>query len=212
MKESLWLKDYERETKSKRNDSNSKKKIILIVIPVMMLLFLGAAMLGGNSSAAQGQSTIGYFLIIFIFLMAFAIVMIGVGKKKDVTKHTRENVMALLRSDAEVYMFDQQMSMPPIKEVKISSETTIFLTQDYIGKKYWNMGDLNYDFIHRRDVISYNYAKTASTTANLLNAAYFFDIRGIGNNVIMNGLADSGAQLAELEELLHMAQPAIRRG
>ncbi len=212
MRESVWLKQYEKEVKSKRNDSNSKKKIILIVIPAMMLLFLALAMMNGDSEAAQGQNYIVYFIGIFAALMIFAMIMMYVGKKKDVTKQTREDVMALLGSDEEVVLFDQQMCAAPIKEVKISTETTIFLTQDYLGMKYVNMGDLHYRFIHRSDIVSYNYCKTASTTANLLNAAYFFDIRNMQNQVILNGLADSGAQLADLEALLRMAQPAIRRG
>ena len=57
------------------------------------------------------------------------------------TKQTRENVQALLRSDEEVDEFDAQMSQTPIKEVKISMDTTMFLTQDYFGKKYVNMGN-----------------------------------------------------------------------
>lgn len=212
MRESVWLKQYEKEVKSKRNDSNDKKKIILIVIPVMMLLFLVLAMMNGNSEAAQGQNYIGYFIGIFAAIMAFVIILMCVGKKKDVTKQTRDNVRALLSSDEEVILFDQQMYGAPIKEVTIRPETTVFLTQDYLGMKYMNMGDLHYRFIHRRDIVSYNYSRTKSTTANLINAAYFFDIRNLQNQVILNGLADSGAQLADLEELLRMAQPAIRRG
>lgn len=212
MKESKWLKEYEKEVKDKREASNKNKKVILIIIPIMMLLFVGAAMLNSDIATAQGQESIGFIAVIFIVIMIFAIVMISVGKKKDVTKKTRENVMSLLRGDEEVDSFDQQMSVVPIKEVKVSNTTTIFLTQDYIGKKYIDMGDFKYSFIHRNEIVSYNYAKTASTTGNPINAAFFFDIRDSKKKVIMNGLADSGSQLAELEELLRIAQPTIKKG
>ena len=57
------------------------------------------------------------------------------------TRQTRQNVQSLLRSDEEVDEVEAQMSQTPIKEVKISMDTTMFLTQDYFGKKYVNMGN-----------------------------------------------------------------------
>ena len=211
MKESIWLKNYEQEVKGKRDASNGKKKIILIMVPLIMLLFMAAAMMNADSAAAQGQNPAMYFVPLFVVLMVFIVIMLSIGKKKDVTKHTRENVKALLRNDAEVEQFDRQMSEAPIKEVKISGDTTIFLTLDYVGKKCIAMGDLTYTFIRREEMAYYDYAKTASTTANPLNAAYFFDIRNAQKKVILNGLADSGSQLGQLEELLKLAQPAIQK-
>lgn len=211
MRESIWLKNYEQEVQSKRKQSNEKKKASLIVIPVMLLVALGLAAVNGDSAAANGQNPTMYIVGFFAFMMIFVLIVLNIGKKKDATKNTRKNVQELLRSDEEVEAFDQQMSMEPIKEVKISSDTAIFFTQDYLGKKYLAMGDLNYSFIHREEMAYYDYSKTASTTANPINAAFFFDIRNAENKVILNGLADSGAKLAELEELLRSAKPDIQK-
>ena len=211
MKESIWLKSYEREVNEKRNKSNGNKKIILIIVPVMMLLMMGAAMMNGENVDTQGQNPMMFFGIIFVVLMIFIIIMLSIGKKKDVAKPTRESVKALLRSDEEVQLFDQQMSATPIKEVEISSETTVFLTQDFVGMRYMYMGDLLYRFMRREDIAFYDYTKTASTTANPIKGAYFFDIRNAQQEVIMNGMTDSGAQMAELEELLKRAMPSIQR-
>lgn len=211
MKESVWLKEYEKEVKGKRADSNSKKKIILVIVPLMMLLFVGAALMNGGSNAAQAQNAVMPMVAVFAGIMIFVVIMLCIGKKKDVTKNTRDNVKELLRSDEEVDEFDRQMSAAPVKEIKINSTSTMFLTPDYVGEKSIAMGDLTYRFARRSDMVSYKYVKTKSTTANPLKAAYFFEIRNAQNKLLLGGLADTGELLAEVEELLKIAQPAIEK-
>lgn len=212
MKESTWLKQYEKEAKAKRGKSNDNKKVILIIIPIMLLLFLGLAMVNGGAASSQGQNGMVFLVVIFAAIIIFAIIMMSIGKKKDVTKSTRENVLALLGSDSEVDSFDSQMSQAPIKEVSISTETTVFLTESYVGMKFVSMGDLNYRFIHREEIAFYDYSKTASTTANPINAAFFFDIKNGQKKVILNGQVDSGSKMVELEELLKTANPNVTKG
>lgn len=212
MKKSLWLQSYEKEVSTKRNKSNQNKKLILIIIPLMLLVFLIPAFANGAAADPQAQGGMVALVLVFAVIMLFAIIMIRIGKKKDVASQTRKNVMSLLKNDADVERFDQQMSAGPIKEVTISSETSVFLTEDYVGQKYMLGGDLQYRFIRRNDIASFHRAKTTSTTANPLKAAYFFDIRDCNQQVIFNGLADSGKQLEELFALLQLAQPNIQQG
>ena len=115
----------------------------------------------------------------------------------------------MLKSDEDVDRFDQQMSIAPMGEVNLGTET-LFFTEDYVGKKYITGGDLKYTFIRRNEIASFHHSKTASNTANPLNAAFFFDIRNTNQQVIMNGSVDSGKQLDELVALLQTAQPEIQ--
>ena len=211
MKNSLWLQKYENEVANKRNESNQNKKVILIIIPIMAVLFLIPAL--ANSNITDPQVLTGTIAMVGVFAVTilFAVIMISIGKKKDVTKLTRENVLKLLKSDEDVDRFDQQMSIAPMGEVNLGTET-LFFTEDYVGKKFIAGGDLKYTFIRRSEIASFHHSKTASNTANPINAAFFFDIRNANQQVIMNGSVDSGKQLDELVALLQTAQPEIQLG
>lgn len=210
MKESTWLKKYEAEVSGKRKKSMDSKKIIFIIIPVMMLVFLGLGMMNGGNAEVQGPNPAIYIVPLFVIIMLFAVIMVSKGKKMDVTKPTRDNVTALLRNDMEVDAFDQQMSQAPLKEVKINSTSTVFMTQDYVGTSSVAMGDLKYFFVRREDIAYYRCQKTKSTTGNPLQAAYFYDICDLNKNKIAGGLADTRKQFEELVELLKVAQPAVQ--
>lgn len=209
MKQSIWLQNYEKEVRAKRGKSNQNKKVILIILPVMLLVMLMAAMAGAPTDDPQVQSGMLAMVGVFVGIMLFAILMISIGKKKDVTKQTRDNVLALFKTDFDVDLFDQEMSIAPLREITISSENTMFLTENYIGQKYMSGGDLHYKFIRKQDAASFHRKKTGSTTGKPLSAAFFFDIRDSKQQVIMNGLADSGKQLDTIIELLKTAKPDI---
>lgn len=210
MKESTWLRKYEEEVSGKRKKSMDSKKIIFIIIPVMFLVFVGLSMINGGNAEVEGSNPAMYFVPLFIIIMLFAIIMVSKAKKMDVTKPTHDNVTALFRNDAEVDAFDQQMSQAPLKEVKINSTCTVFMTQDYVGTSSVAMGDLKYFFVRREDIAYYRYKKTKSTTGNPLQAAYFYDICDLNKNKIAGGLADTKKQFDELVELLKIAQPAVQ--
>ncbi len=209
MKKSTWLQEYESEVNGKRNKSNQNKKIILIIVPIMLLLCMIPTMTNGSLPQEQRQMAIIGFAAIFVFIMFFAILMICIGKKRDVTKDTRQNVTALLRNDMEVDAFDSQMSVAPIMETTIASETSVFLTADYVGLKYMYCGDLKYRFIRRSDIVSMEYCKTASARTNPVLASYICDIKNGENKIILQSTVETGAQLEALEELLKNAQPQI---
>ena len=211
MKQSIWLQNYENEIKEKRNKKNKNNKI---VIPITMLVMLGlgtvSAISNGALDTAEGRMGMGMFAGIIIFIMLFSFLMSSIGKKKDVTAYTRNEVNALFQSDDDVDRFDQEMSCAPIKEIKINTTTTMFMTESYIGSKTTTGGTLNYSFIKKQDMASFHKKKTGSTTANPINAAFFFDIRNSQQKVIMNGLADSGKQLDAITEMLAEANPNIQ--
>lgn len=204
MKESMWLQKYEAEVGGKRKASNQNKKIILIIVPIMALVFIVPAILGGASTPEQKSGIIA-MVAVFAAILLFAVIMMAKGKKKDVTKPTRENVQALFETDAEVEMFDQQMSMAPIGEIKINSTDNIFMTQDYVGLKSIAMGDLVYMFAKRDKIASIRTSRTGSTTANPMNASFFFDVVDKENKIVLRGLADTGKQLEAVKEMLGFA-------
>lgn len=210
MRESTWLKKYEEEVSGKRNKSMESKKIIFIIIPVMMLVFMGLAMMNGGSADVEATNAMMPMIAVFAAIMVFVLIMVSIGKKKDVTKTTRDNVNALLRNDTEVEAFDQQMSQAPLREVKINDTSKVFMTQDYVGTSSIAMGDLTYFFVRREDIAYYRSSKTKSTTANPLKAAYFYDICDMNKKKMTGGLADTREQFEELVGLLKEAQPAVQ--
>lgn len=83
MKESMWLKNYEQEVKSKRSSNQEKKKKeLLIGIPVIMILIMGLAMVNGNSEAAQGQNAVAYMLPLFLGMIVFLLIVTSIAKKR----------------------------------------------------------------------------------------------------------------------------------
>ena len=209
MKQSVWLQNYEQEVYAKRNASNQKKKIIPIIFILMMAFGLIAAISNGALNDPQARTGLLAFVGIFAFLMISVLILMKIGKKKDVAKYTRNEVMALFHSDYDVEQFDQEMNAAPLKELTINEGTTMFMTENYIGIKSMPCGDLRYSFIRKHDIASFHRKKTASTTGTPMKAAFFFDIRNHEQKVIMNGLADSGKQLEAIIDMLQTANPHI---
>ncbi len=209
MRESQWLKEYERVQKEKRQGSNQKKKVIFIILPIMLLLFTVPALMNGGMSDPQVRNGMLGMVVVFVGIFLFVVLMLSIGKKKDVTKSTRNSVKEVLKTDEDVALFDAQMNAAPLKVINIAVGSDAILTKDFFARMYNDCGDLKYRFARNEDIVSLHYKKTGSTTANPLKAAYFFDLRDAKNNVIMNGLADSGSQLAELENLLKVANPEL---
>ncbi|MBQ4522984.1 MAG: hypothetical protein IJA10_08520 [Lachnospiraceae bacterium] len=209
MKQSIWLKNYEREVQGKKEQSNQGKKIILLIIPVMLLLIIIAAMENGGMSDPQAKSGLLFTVGIVVFIMVLVAVILGKNKKTDVAKRTRESVLDLLKTDEDVDLFDQQMSAEPIMNVKIGLETVVFLTRDYVVEKYMINGNVQYCFIRRKDVVTFNFCKAPSTGVNPLRASYAFDIKNAQKKVIMNGIAENGEQLDQLVELIKEAQQDV---
>ena len=208
MKESQWLKQYMKEVTEKRNQSNGNKKIIFIILPLMVIGVFVLAVVNGQGPMAENLKSALVILPVFGAIMLFLLLMLLIGKKKDVTKQTCNSVKALLRSDAEVEAFDRQMSMAPLAELQVSRNVTMFLTEDYLGKKV-DLDNVTYAFVKRTD-IAYCKKSKAGRSAGSLQASYFFDIRNERKEVIMNGLADSASLYNKLVELLKMARPGVQ--
>lgn len=209
MKNSIWLQQYEKEVNDKRQKSNQGKKVIFIIIPIMALLCIAAALANGGAADPQAKNGMMFTVITFAFIMIFAMIMANKGKKMDVTKETRENVLALLKTDEDVDCFDRQMKGMPVMEEKIAAETTVFLTTDYVGMRFLYLGNLQYRFARRNDITALDYCKTASAGANPLKASYFFDVKDAGNEKLLGGTAETGSQLEKLEALLKAANPNL---
>lgn len=209
MKKSIWLENYEKEVRGKKAQSDQGKKIIFIIIPVMLILLIIAAMANGGMSDPQAKSGLLFTVGVFAFIMVFVVVILSKSKKIDVAKKTRDNVLALFKTDDDVDLFDQQMSTRPIMEVKIGIETDVFLTIDYVSKKYMFNGNVQYYFVRRSEIGTFDFCRTSSAGVNPLRASYTFDIRNGEKKVIMNGIVETGEQLDQLIELIKAAQPGV---
>ena len=209
MKQSIWLQNYEKEVQGKRNKSNQNKKVIFIIIPIMLIIFIAAAMANGGMDDPQAQGGMMAMIGVFAVIMLFVIIMVSKGKKIDAAKGTRENVLSLLKTDEDVDYFDQQMSTAPIREEKIATERKVFLTMDYVGMKYFYVGDQQYRFARRKDIAGLDFCKTSSTGANPMRASYFFDVKGTGNEKLLSGVAETGKTLEKLEALLKEVNPDL---
>ena len=117
--------------------------------------------------------------------------------------------MSLLRSDEEVDAFDEQMSIAPVKEIKIDINDKFFVTADYVGITFLLSGDLQYRFARKEDIGGFNYAKTSGTGANPMRAGYFFDIVNRNNEKLLGGYAANSTQLDSVVELLKEIQPDL---
>lgn len=167
MKQSVWLQNYEQEVYAKRNASNQKKKIIPIIFILMMAFGLIAAISNGALNDPQARTGLLAFVGIFAFLMIYVLILMKIGKKKDVAKYTRNEVMALFHSDYDVEQFDQEMNAAPLKELTINEGTTMFMTENYIGIKSMPCGDLRYSFIRKHDIASFHRKKQQALPATL---------------------------------------------
>lgn len=209
MKKSIWLEKYEEQTKAKRDQSMKGKNIVFIVLPIMFAIIIIAAIAGGAMSTPEGRGGMIGMIVLFAVIILFVVLVKSKANKKDVTKFTRDCVNSLLETDDEVEQFDRQMQSQPIMQIKTDITETMFLTMDYVGKSSTYGGDLKYLFIKRNDIVSLNYCKMASTTANPLKASYAYDICNSQNKVIMNGIASSMQVFEEIEELIKTARPSV---
>ena len=210
MKNSIWLTNFEKEVNEKRSQSNQKKKVIFIILPIMMALFLIPALASGDMVDPQVKMGILFMLGTFVFIFLFIILLLGKGKKIDASAGTRKSLMELLQSDEEVDAFDQQMSSPNLKEIKIADQSNIILTSDYIALSFYHLGDLQYRFARIKDISAIAYSKTGSMNANPINASYFFDIKDNQNKIILQGAASKKSLLDEMIDSLNKLQPDIK--
>ena len=109
----------------------------------------------------------------------------------------------------EVEQFDRQMQSQPIMQIKTDITETMFLTMDYVGMKYFYVGDQQYRFARRKDIAGLDFCKTSSTGANPMRASYFFDVKGTGNEKLLSGVAETGKTLEKLEALLKEVNPDL---
>ena len=205
MKTSIWLTNFEKEVNEKRSQSNQKKKVIFIILPIMMALFSLPTLTSNDTLEPQVKMGILIMLGIFVFIFLFVILLLNISKKIDATAVTRKNLMALLQSDEEVDAFDQQMSSPNLKEIKMNNQTNVIITNDYIALSFYHSGDLQYRFARIKDISIIACSKTGS-----INASHCFDIKNNQNNIILQGTFTNKSLLDEMIDSLNELQPDIK--
>ena len=205
---SVWLKEYLKRTSGAKKKSNGNKKIILIIIPIMLAAVIGFMIYNGGLNDPQAVNTIKILGIIAAVIFVFAVIMIALGKKKNVTSRTEDNLNELFGSVEEVKDFDRQMAVNPVFKVEIDELNYTAATRDYLFKRFSDMGNETYTFIRLKDIDSLHY--TPAKTKDVLKKEFYVDWRDSSGKVLMNGRVTSSAKLVSLQEGLQPLVPGIK--
>lgn len=195
---STWLKEYCKRVKKAKTQSNGNKKIIPIIIFLMaggLDAYLIFAKDGLNDPQLQGPVK-GIAIGAGIMLL-LSILLIALGKKKDVTIRTTSNLDELLTSVEAVKDFDEQMKAPPVFKVEIDANACFFATKDYLVEKFPDLGNETYSFVRLSDIAEFHYC---GIKKNGKVQSIAFDIRDRSGNVIMNGILDSMRKVNALSD------------
>ncbi|MBR5418562.1 MAG: hypothetical protein IK109_11125 [Clostridiales bacterium] len=195
---STWLKEYCKRVKKAKAKSNGNKKIIPIIIFLMaggLDAYLIFAKDGLNDPQLQGPVK-GIAIGAGIMLL-LSILLIALGKKKDVTIRTTSNLDELLTSVEAVKDFDEQMKAAPFFKVEIDANACFFATKDYLVEKFPDLGNETYSFVRLSDIAEFHYC---GIKKNGKVQSIAFDIRDRSGNVIMNGILDSMRKVNALSD------------
>lgn len=183
---SVWLKEYTKRVKKAKAKSNGNKKIIPIIIFLMaggLDAYLIFAKDGLNDPQLQGP--VKGIAIGAGIMLVLSILLIALGKKKDVTIRTTSNLNELLTSVEAVKDFDAQMQAAPVFKVEIDANACFFATKDYLVEKFPDLGNETYSFVRLSDIAEFHYC---GIKKNGKVQSIAFDIRDRSGNVIMNGI------------------------
>ena len=195
---STWLREYCKRVKKAKAKSNGNKKIIPIIIFLMaggLDAYLIFAKDGLNDPQLQGPVK-GIAIGAGIMLL-LSILLIALGKKKDVTIRTTSNLDELLTSVEAVKDFDEQMKAAPVFKVEIDANACFFATKDYLVEKFPDLGNETYSFVRLSDIAEFHYC---GIKKNGKVQSIAFDIRDRSGNVIMNGILDSMRKVNALSD------------
>lgn len=196
---STWLKEYVKRTTGAKAKSDKNKPIILIIIPVMLGAVVGFLISKGGLNDPQTIGTIKILSIIAGIILLFAILMIALGKKKNVTSETENSLNELLKTPEEVKAFDEQMAQSPVFVVKDGANYCFAATKDYLYRKYSDMGNEAYCFARLKDIASLHYVSVKGTG---LDKSYIVDLRDKDGNVLINGNISNTVNLNIFKEYL----------
>lgn len=194
---SSWLKSYAERVNKARGKSNGNKWIIPVIMTIIMGGLIGLMIANGGLDDPERLSTIKLLGVIAGVMLLLSVILIAKGKKKKASLRTEDNLNELLTSKEEVAAFDAQMSSEPVFKVENSSNDCYFATKDYFGRKFSDMGDETYEFIHIRDIASIHYRGMKGSG---IGRSYFMDLRDASGNVLMNGMVANRSRLDSLKE------------
>ena len=193
---SVWLKEYCKRTGAAKAKSDKQKgPIIMIVIPLMVGGVIGYLIYNGGLNDPQTASTIKILAIIGGAILVFALLLTALGKKKNVTSRTEENLNELLTTEAEVKAFDTQMSEEPLFKVGLDSLNYFAVNGDYFYERFSDLGNETYTFVRIKDIASLHYVVKIKG----LEKEYIIDFRDGKGDVLLNGRLDSKSKFDTLK-------------
>ena len=195
---SEWLKEYTKRVKKAKANSNGNKKIIPIII-FLMAAGLDAFLIFGKDGLndPQLQGPVKGIAIGAGIMLVLSILLIALGKKKDVTIRTTSNLDELLTSEEAVKDFDAQMKAAPVFMVERDANACFFATKDYLVNKFPDLGNESYSFVRLCDVAELHYCGLKHK-GKLKCFGFAIDIRDRSGNVVMHGFLDSMKQVNAL--------------
>lgn len=205
---SVWLKEYLKRTSGAKKKSNGNKKIILIIIPIVLAALIGFMIYNGGLNDPQTMHTIKILGVIAAVIFVFAVIMIALGNKKNVTARTEDCLNELIKTADEAKDFDKQMAVKPIFKVEIDELNYTAATRDYLYNRFSDMGNETYTFIRLKDIASLHYSPAKSK--DILKKEFYVDWRDSSGKVLMNGRVTSPAKLVSLQEGVQPLVPDIR--
>ena len=193
---SVWLKEYvKRVSGAKAKSDKQKGPIILIVIPVLIGVFIGFTIYNGGLNDPQTLNTIKILGGIGGAILVLGLILIAVGKKKNVTTRTETNLNELLRSVDEVKAFDAQMAEEPVFVVANDANNCFAATKDYL-------------FVRLKDIASLHFQ--LQLTKGATGKDYILDFRDANNQVLLNGYVSGRAKLDQLAESMSYVLAGVR--
>lgn len=206
---SVWLKEYvKRVSGAKAKSDKQKGPIILIVIPVLIGVFIGFTIYNGGLNDPQTLNTIKILGGIGGAILVLGLILIAVGKKKNVTTRTETNLNELLRSVDEVKAFDAQMAEEPVFVVANDANNCFAATKDYLYKKFSDLGNETYTFVRLKDIASLHFQ--LQLTKGAIGKDYILDFRDADNQVLLNGYVSGRAKLDQLAESMSYVLAGVR--
>lgn len=210
MKQSRWLENYEKDLLEEYDTNIKNKSILACIISLIFLAMISIPLTDGVIKDPIMQVVFIISSTIMLLVTIIVVVLLLRSKRPELASATKESVASLLDTDCDVDEFDRQMAIEPIKEVKTSHESYMFLTDDYVGKRFVLQGKKQYRFIKRRDIGDLNYYKLNIKSSNPSKQTYTYNVENAQGEVVISSIADTEEQLEDVKELLAIAQPKVQ--
>lgn len=210
MKESIWLQNYLKAEKEKRDlwkgkwNREFKPCITILGIGCILTILYDLFLPVPNTSVEL--MTLAFIIIIPIaicFVILMCLLVMRLFHPRDFIKTTENEITALFKTDSDVEQFDREMSSEPVKEIDVGPRGVIFMTEHYFGIRKKEERYIKYNIICKKDIASMQ-------AKNMKSSGYFLFIRNSEQKMLIciTGLLNTTTD--KLMDMLKAENPEIR--